>query len=228
MRQAILTSSVILAYVLLTQYGRRRLSWGRWLPAVIGIPVAAVVYLSHAPAQRYDIYAYLVAAAAGCLCGALAAAVTRVERDQWTGRLYTRCGPAFAAVWAIALGTRVAFIWALQDVPWFTRTAGTFFRDHQIGRSAIAAAFVLMALVMYGLRFAMIAVRARRTGRGGPRAEVTAGEAAPGATAAGATAVAPAAPGATARARLSLPGQAFRIGGTGTVGAGRRPARWRR
>ena len=161
MQQAILTGSVILAYVLLTQYGRRRLAWHRWLPAVILIPVAAVVYLSRAPAQRYDIYAYLVAAAAGCLCGALAAAVTSVERDQRTGRLYTRCGPAFAAVWAVALGTRVAFIWALQDVPWFTRIAGAFFRDHQIGRSAIAAAFVLMAVVMYGLRFAVIAVQAR-------------------------------------------------------------------
>jgi hypothetical protein len=33
--------------------------------------------------------------------------------------------------------------------------------DHQIGRSAIAAAFVLMAVIMYGLRFAVIAVSAR-------------------------------------------------------------------
>jgi hypothetical protein len=164
MWQAILTSSVILAYVLVTRYGRRKLSWDRWLPAVIGIPVAAAVYLSRAPTQRYDIYAYLVAASAGCLCGALAAVVTRVERDQRTGRLYTWCGPAFAAVWAIALGIRVAFVWALQDVPWFTRTAGTFIRDHQIGRSAIAAAFVLMAVVMYGLRFAVVAVRACRAG----------------------------------------------------------------
>lgn len=165
MQQAILTSSVILAYVLITQYGRRKLSWHRWLPAVILIPVAAVAYLSRAPTQRYDIYAYFAAVAAGCLCGALAAAVTSVERDQQTGRLYTRSGPAFAAVWAIVLGTRVAFIWALQDVPWFTRTAGTFIRDHQIGRSAIAAAFVLMAAAMYGLRFAVIAVRARQAPR---------------------------------------------------------------
>ena len=171
MRQAILTSSIILAYVLITQYGRRRLSWDRWLPAVIGIPVAAVVYLSHAPAHRYDIYAYLAAAAAGCLCGAIAAAVTSVERDQRIGRLYTRSGPAFAAIWVIALGSRVAFIWALQDVPWFARTTGTFMRDHQIGRGAIAAAFVLMAIAMYGVRFAVIAVRARQTSHadaGGP------------------------------------------------------------
>lgn len=161
MQQAILTSSVILAYVLVTQYGRRRLSWDRWLPAVIGIPVAAAIYLSRAPAQRYDIYAYLVAAAAGCLFGALAAAATGVARDERTGKIYTRSGPAFAAIWTVALGARVAFVWALQDVPWFTRTAGTFLRDHQIGRGAIAAAFVLMAILMYGLRFAVIAVRLR-------------------------------------------------------------------
>jgi len=167
MEQAILISSAILAYVLLTQYGRRKFSWRTWLPAIIGIPIAAAVYLSRAPAHRYDIYLYLVAAAAGCGFGALAAATTSVERDPGAGRLYTRSGPAFAATWAIAMGIRVAFIGALQDVPWFAHTAGPFLRDHQIGRSAIAAAFVLMAVTMYGLRFAVIAVRARQLPRPG-------------------------------------------------------------
>jgi hypothetical protein len=165
MDQAILTSSAILAYVLLTQYGRRRFSWRTWLSAIIGIPVAAAVYLSRAPAHRYDIYLYLAAAAVGCGFGALAAATTGVERDPGAGRLYTRCGPAFAAAWAIAMGIRVAFIWALQHAPWFAHTAGPFIRDHQIGRNAIAAAFVLMAVTMYGLRFAVIAVRARQLPR---------------------------------------------------------------
>jgi hypothetical protein len=167
MQQAILTSSAILAYVLLTQYGRRRFSWRTWLPAIIGIPIAAAVYLSRAPADRYDVYLYLVAAAAGCGFGALATATTGVERDSAAGRLYTRCGPAFAATWAIAMGTRVAFIWALRDVPWFAHTAGPFLRDHQIGRSAIAAAFVLMAVTMYGLRSAVIAMRAQQLPRPG-------------------------------------------------------------
>ena len=167
MEQAILISSAILAYVLLTQYGRRKFSWRTWLPAIIGIPIAAAVYLSRAPAHRYGIYLYLVAAAAGCGFGALAAATTGVERDPGAGRLYNRSGPAFAATWAIAMGIRVAFIGALQDVPWFAHTAGPFLRDHQIGRSAIAAAFVLMAVTMYGLRFAVIAVRARQLPRPG-------------------------------------------------------------
>jgi hypothetical protein len=167
MQQAILISSAIVAYVLLTQYGRRRFSWRAWLPATIGIPVATAVYLSRAPAHRYDIYLYLVSAAAGCGFGALATATTSVERDLGAGRLYTRCGPAFAATWAIAMGTRVAFIWALQDAPWFAHTAGPFIRDHQIGRSAIAAAFVLMAVTMYGFRLAVIAIRARQLPRPG-------------------------------------------------------------
>jgi hypothetical protein len=162
MEQAILTSSAILGYVLLTQYGRRGFSWRTWLPALIGIPIAAAVYLSRAPAYRYDMYLYLVAAAVGSGFGALASAATGIERERGTGRLLTSCGPAFAAIWAVALGTRIALIWALQDLPWGAHTAGPFLRDHQIGRSAIAVAFVLMAVVMYGLRFAVIAVRARQ------------------------------------------------------------------
>jgi hypothetical protein len=165
MKQAVLISSAIVAYVLLTQYGRRRFSWEKWLPAIAGIPVGAGIYLSRAPGHRYDVYLYLVAAGAGCAFGALATATTGVERDSGTGRLYTRCGLAFAVTWAIAMGFRVAFVWALQDVPWFAHTAGPFLRGHQIGRSAIAAAFVLMAITMYGLRFAVIAVRARQMPR---------------------------------------------------------------
>ena len=168
MQQAIFTSAAILAYVLLTQYGRRRLSWRMWLPAIIGVPIAAVVYLSRAPSYRYDVYLYLAAVAVGCGFGALASTITTtVERDPGTGRLYTRCGLGFAATWAVAMGIRVAFIWALRDVPWFARTAGPFLHDHQIGHSAIAAAFVLMAVTMYGLRSAVIAVRAQQLPRPG-------------------------------------------------------------
>jgi hypothetical protein len=167
MEKAILISSAILAYVLLTQYGRRRFSWRTWLPAIIGIPAAAAVYLSRAPANRYDIYLYLLAAAAGCGFGALASAATGIERDQRAGRLYTLCGPGFAATWAIAMATRVTFIWALEDVPSFARAAGPFIREHQIGHNAIAAAFVLMAVIMYGLRFAVIAITARQLPRRG-------------------------------------------------------------
>jgi hypothetical protein len=92
MQQAILISSAIVAHVLLTQYGRRRFSWRARLPGTIGIPVATAVYLSRAPAHRYDIYLYLVSAAAGCGFGALATAAIGVERDPGAGRLYTRCG----------------------------------------------------------------------------------------------------------------------------------------
>ena len=183
MRQAILTSSAIMAYVLLTQYGRRSFTWRRWLPAIAAVPVAAVVYLSRAPAYRYDVYLYLVAAAAGCGFGVLATVFTGVDRDPQAGRLYTRSGPAFAVTWAIAMGTRVALIWALQDLPSFAHTVGPFLRDHQIGRSAIAAAFVLMAVTMYGVRFAGIAVKAWRLPRAGavgqarPSVSTTSGQA---------------------------------------------------
>ena len=85
------------------------------------------------------------------------------------------------------MGTRVAFIWALQDAPWFAHTAGPFIRDHQIGRSAITAAFVLMAVTIYGFRFAVIAVRARqlptpalRTGLAPPAHRLRSGNLNPG------------------------------------------------
>src|SRR6185437_588736 len=94
MRQAILMSAAILAYVLLTQYGRRRFSWRGWLSAVIGIPAAAAIYLARAPGRLDDIYLYLASAAVGLGFGTLASLATGVERDRETGQLYTRCGVA--------------------------------------------------------------------------------------------------------------------------------------
>ena len=95
MRQAILVSAAILAYVLLTQYGRRRLSCRTWLSAIIGIPIASAVYLARAPGHLDDIYLYLASAAVGIGFGALASAATGVERDQETGQLY---GSRFAVI----------------------------------------------------------------------------------------------------------------------------------
>jgi hypothetical protein len=120
------------------------------------------VYLSRAPAGRYDICLYLVAAAVGCGFGALATAATAVERDSADGQAYTRCGLAYAVTWTAAMATMVTLIRALRSAPWFAHTARTFLRDHQLGRSATAAAFVLTAVIMYGVRFAVIAVRARQ------------------------------------------------------------------
>jgi len=161
MQQAIIASALILTYVLITQYGRRRFAWHKWLPPLLGIPVIGVIYLRTAPMTLADLVVYAAAIGIGAVFGVLATRTTRLERDPRTRRLYTRCGVAFALTWLVALGSRVAFVWALQDSTAVRQDVGDFMRDHQIVRDAIAPTFVLIALSMFMLRLAVLGVQAR-------------------------------------------------------------------
>ena len=162
MKQAIVSSALILTYVLITQYGRRRFSWHKWLPPLLAIPAVGVVYLRTAPMTRADVALYGIAIGVGAAFGLLATRATRLERDARTLRLYTRCGIAFAITWIVALGSRATFIWALQDSSAIRQSIGTFMRNHQIVSGAIAPTFVLIALSMYSIRLALLAVKVRQ------------------------------------------------------------------
>jgi len=120
----------------------------------------------HLPAHRAydppDLVLYAAAIGIGAAFGVLATRTTRLERDPHTQRLYTHCGIAFALTWLVALGSRVAFVWALQDSTAVRQNVGDFMRDHQIVRDAIAPTFVLIALSMFMLRLAVFDVQALR------------------------------------------------------------------
>ena len=162
MKQAMVASALILMYVLITQYGRRKFSWHTWLPPLLSIPAIGVIYLRTAPMTRADLVLDGLSIGAGAVFGLLAARSTRLERDARTLRIYTRCGIAFVATWTVALGSRVAFVWGLQDDAAFRQSVGTFMRNHHIGPDAIAPAFVLIALAMFSIRLAALVVKVRQ------------------------------------------------------------------
>jgi hypothetical protein len=81
-----------------------------------------------------------------------------------SGRLLARAGTAFAAVWVLAIGGRIAFA-ELATHSWGPAVA-RFSIAHQItGADAWRAAFVLMALVMVLTRITALALAAARAPR---------------------------------------------------------------
>lgn len=162
MRQTVLISAAILSYVLLTNYGRRRFTWHKWAPLLLAIPAIGVAYLHAAPATDADLLIYATAGVVGAAFGVAANLATGLDRDSASGRLYTRCGVAFATTWVIALGSRIGLVWALQDDPGFRRAAGGFMAGHAITTDVIAPTFVLLALAMFTARTLALLLRARR------------------------------------------------------------------
>ena len=156
----------LLGWVLLRNLGTRPVTRGTYLAPLAVVAVAAGVYLRDVPGAGNDRLLELAGIGAGVVFGLAAAACTRLRRDS-SGRLLARAGAAFAAVWVIAIGGRIAFA-ELATHSWGPAVA-RFSIAHQItGPEAWRAAFVLMALVMVLTRVAATAVQAASRNRTRP------------------------------------------------------------
>ncbi|MGR7023693.1 hypothetical protein [Geodermatophilus sp. URMC 62] len=163
----------LLGWVLLRNLGTRPVTRGTYLVPLAVVAVAAGIYLRDVPGDGNDRLLELAGIGAGVVFGLAAAACTRLLRDG-SGRLLARAGAAFAVVWVLAIGGRIAFA-ELATHSWGPAVA-RFSMGHQItGADAWRAAFVLMALVMVLTRVAATAVAAARS----PRTPLAADAAAP-------------------------------------------------
>jgi hypothetical protein len=88
----------------------------------------------------------------------IAATLSKVDTDEH-GRLVTRAGAAFAALWIAVVGGRIAFAYGADHV--FGHAIATFSPAHAItSGDAWVAMFVLTAFGMVTGRLAVLAVQA--------------------------------------------------------------------
>ncbi|MER7929592.1 MULTISPECIES: hypothetical protein [unclassified Streptomyces] len=161
MEQALTISGGIFAVMMLTQYGRRKYDLHKVLMPIGTVSAVGYFYLKGMPAHHADVVVYLVGAAIGLACGLVATLTTGVERDPGTGKVHTRCGAGFVAIWTAVVALRVAFIFLAEHNTWFRDHLGTFMLDHHIAQDAVAPFFVIMALAMVLTRVFLLLARVR-------------------------------------------------------------------
>jgi hypothetical protein len=145
-------------YVVATQLGRHALSWYRFLAPLAICVAVSLLYLKSVPTVGGDLTFDVVCVLAGLACGLLASSLVRMERDPSTGRLVTRAGLAYAAVWLAVFGGRIAFGYAATGV--WQQAVVRFSINHAItSQAAWTAAFILMAIAMVLARTLVMAVR---------------------------------------------------------------------
>ena len=145
--------------IIATQMGRRQLTVRRLLLPFLAASIVGYHYLPGVPTVGGDLDFEASMAIAGMLCGVLAACLMTVERDAQTGRIVTQAGIAYAALWAVVFGGRLAFAWAATNV--WSHQVSQFSIQHAItGSAAWTSAFVFMALAMVMARTAVVAARA--------------------------------------------------------------------
>ncbi|MCB0905798.1 MAG: hypothetical protein KDB63_01620 [Nocardioidaceae bacterium] len=165
-------NGALLAWVLTRNVGTKPLTRATFaVPAAI-VLVAGLAFLRDLPSAGHDLRLEVVGAVVGCVLGLVATSLTRVRSKG--ADVVVRAGVAFAALWVVVIGGRVAFAeWATHSG---AQAVGEFSMRHQItGADAWTAAFVLMSLAMVVTRYVSTgAVAAWVTRRGTVSAEVAA------------------------------------------------------
>ena len=160
----LILNAALLAFVLLTNLGTRRVTTQRLLLPLVLVAVAGAAFLRDVPTAGGDGRLELVGALTGVALGVAAGALMRVGHDG-DGALVTHASAGYAVLWLAVIGGRVAFAQAATGGA--ARSVGEFSLSHQItGAPAWTAAFVLMALAMVLTRVVVTALRARALGAG--------------------------------------------------------------
>ena len=100
---------------------------------------------------------------AGVLLGLTAASLMSVRREPATGRLVTRAGAAYAALWIAVIAARSCF--SIGAVHWFNHPLATWMANHQVTGAAITDTLIIMAVAMTLARTLSLAVRANQIRR---------------------------------------------------------------
>ena len=140
----------LLGWVLTRNLGTKPLTKGSFAVPAAVVAACAFAFLRDIPTLGNDVQLEAMGAAVGAILGVGAAALTRVRRDG--DHLVVEAGVAFALLWVVVIGGRVAFAeWATHTG---SQTIGEFSMRHQItGADAWTCAFVLMALAMVLTRY---------------------------------------------------------------------------
>jgi hypothetical protein len=95
---------------------------------------------------------------AGVLLGLTAASLMSIRRQPETGRLVTRAGAPYAALWIAVIAARSCF--SIGAIHWFNHTLATWMGSHQISGAAITDTLIMMAVAMTLARTLSLALRA--------------------------------------------------------------------
>lgn len=167
MTDALIMGAILLVMVLLTQVGRHRHNLILGISPFVTCSVIGVLYFSSGFSETTpNVLAGVVGTAIGLAVGIGLATTTTLE---WAdGRVWTKAGWPYLAIWLAVLLGRLLFIWSVEHVHPFAAWVGEFMFHTGLSDDGIGLFFVLMALTMVVVRAASVLVRTRRLHRPAP------------------------------------------------------------
>ena len=161
-----LPEAVILALVILSDYGPRRFTVSRLVRPFVGALVIIPFFFKGAAGSGNGLLLEIAAVVAGLALGVLAAALMKVYAGPGgAGEVMTQGGVPYVAFWVAVVAARLYFAYGAEHV--FTHSLGMWLFNNKISVNGLTAAIIFMSVTMLLGRTGALAFRARRVRSGG-------------------------------------------------------------